>query len=236
MSISTSFLVRAEGPAVDLLEQAIACFDAACAGRLAPSDLVDAALPDPKGGNRRMAGLKHALDTDLGTPSGVVLERVPEGARIRGQGAVNLQAVAEIIRLCCRSSLPMSIAWVSTGDEPAAGWIAIHPDRCTHGDVASAASREIDLMAGRKEPSDLQRKAAESYATVDDGMMLCEIDRTDMPVREALHQGGDGLATFIYGEMSGIDDDEAGREEGADLLRKAARQLEEVACSLEARR
>jgi hypothetical protein len=236
VSVRTSFPLGATPAEIDLLEQAMTCFDAACAGRMATSDLVDAAFPDPKGEGRRMVGLRSLFDTELGTACGVTVERTAEGARVEGRGTLNLHAVAELVRLCCPSALPTSIAWVSDATI-AGGWIAIHADRCTHGDVAGEARHQIARLAERTPPSDLQYKAAESYAQSDDGNMLSVMGRTDLPIREILrNEGGDTLAAFIYDECSGLDDDEEGREEAADLLRKAAGQLEETACSLEARR
>lgn len=236
MSVRTSFAIKATPDEVDLLEEAVSCFDAACGGRLAPSTRVDAAFPDPKEQGRRMAGLRSLLDPSAGATIGMGIERSADGARVTGSGTVNLHAMAELIRLCCPSALPTRILWTAE-DAVAAGWIAIHRDRCTHGDIAGDAQREIDRMAGRKPPSDLQHKAAESYAPNDDGVMLSFMGRTDLPIGDLLlTEGGDTLAAFIYNECQGLDDDEAGREEAADLLRKAAGQLEETACSLEARR
>lgn len=235
-SISTRFRFDASPDVVELVTQAMLCFDAICVDRSAPSHLVDAALPDRNGGGMRMAGLRRALIGHVGTTLGLTIIRDDAGAVIEGTGRLNLAAMAELLRLLAPASLPVAVRWsndhgpIDTGTCPA-GWLVVHAHEVVTGDIDGAVGQEIDRMDRRRNPNDLQRTVAEAYAVHDDGRMLEVLDEEKGPIEDRLRSRshGDALAAFVYLESC----DAADPSEAAGMLRSAAEQLRQVAETLE---
>ena len=235
-SISTRFRFDASPDVVELVTQAMLCFDAICMDRSAPSDLVDEALPYRDGSRMRMAGLRRALMGHLGTQLGLDIVRDEAGAVIHGSGRLNLAAMAELLRLLAPASLPIAMQW-SNDERPVrsdaclAGWLVIHRHEVVGGDLNETTRHEIDRMDRRRNPNDLQRTVAEAYAVHDDGRMLEVLDEEKGPIEDRLRSRshGDTLAAFVYLESC----DAANPSEAAGMLRSAADQLRQVAEALE---
>lgn len=232
--IATSFRLDCKSEELDVVEQAMTCFDEMCIGRMSASDLVDAALPDPKGTGRRMSGLRQALSGHLGTPLGLVLTRVGKEAIVHGQGRLNLPAMAEIVRLLASSTLPLEITWSSSFDpltpgSALGGWLVVHEHRTVEGDVRSAARGEISRVGRRREPTEIQNAAIAAYD--EDGQIREMIAEADGDVGDHLlsKEIRDTLAAFVYIEAG----DAATTEEAVEMMRSAASQLETVAYALE---
>lgn len=235
--VTTCFRIDAAPADVDLVDQAMSCFDAACAGRLAPSDLVDTALPDPKESGSRMAGLRRAMEGHLGKPLGLILDRTETGATISGEGDLNMSAMAELLRVLLPAILPVRILWSArtvplTPEGTIGGWLVIHLHEVVAGDAVDAAASEIARVARRKEPTELQLRLAEANKPHDDGHLAMAIEDERGPIEDHLRSQnhGDTLSAFMYMEVGDAGDDE---EEAVRMLRSAAEQLEAVAQALE---
>jgi hypothetical protein len=234
-SISTRFRFDASPDVVELVTQAMRCFDAVCADRSAPSHLVDEALPYRNGSRMRMAGLRRALMGHLGTPLGLDIVGDETGAVIQGSGRLNIAAMAELLRLLAPTSLPITMQWANDAgpvsvDTCLAGWLVIHRHEVVAGDLNEAIRHETDRMDRRRSPNELQRTVAEAYAVHDDGRMLEVLDEEKGPIEDRLRSRshGDALAAFVYLESC----DAADPSEAAGMLRSAAEQLKQVAGTL----
>ncbi len=234
--INTSFRLDCTPSEIDLVEQAMACFDAMCIGWMSPSDLVDAALTDSERQGHRMAGIRRALQVHIGTKTGLTLVRMEDHAIVHGSGILNLAAMSEILRLFVRRILPIRIDWTSTFDpmrpgSALGGWIVVHSHRSVTGDTRSAAGEEIRRVSRRKEPTDVQMKAMTAYGKDDGDLLLLTMQEADGDIGDHLLtvEGKDTLAAFVYIETG----DAENASEAADMLRSAADQLEAVATALD---
>lgn len=235
-SICTSFRLDGTVEEIDLVEQAMTCFDAMCIGWMSKSDLIDAALPDPRGAGARMSGLREALRVHIGTRLGLTMVRMDDHAVIHGSGVLNLPAMAEILRLLATQALPLRITWATTFDplKPGSafgGWLVVHSHRTVHGDARDATRQEIRRVAGRKDPTDIQIRALAAYNEDDGEFLAATIEESDGSIGRHLlsEEIGDSMAGFIYLETG----DAGSAEEAADMMRRAASQLEDVANALE---
>jgi hypothetical protein len=240
-SLQTSFVVKAPEVEIAILLEAIAAIESVDAGNEPEiSDALHAALlledHDPED---RLQAVREIHDSTGGVPLMVSTERDGGDDEISIYGMENAEvaALGEVIRLTCPSALPMSFSYSYNASKPiegafGGGLVMITKDGVDLENTSTMAD-QFDTETSQDEPlSDLMKEGLAAYdgehgdvAAMTDGLGYNAIKRMAFEGRL-----GDYLAMFVLTELHDAGDD-AG--EAADMMRRAAEQLEDVAAAMD---
>lgn len=239
-SLQTSFVVKAPEAEIAILLEAIAAIESIDAGNEPEiSDALHAALQqeghDPED---RLQAVREIHDSTGGVPLMVSTERDDDGqVSIYGMENAEVAALGEVIRLTCPSALPMSFSYSYNASKPiegafGGGLVMITRDGVDLENTSTLAD-QFDKETSQDQPlSDLMKRGLAAYDGEhgDTGVMTEGMGYN--AIKRMAYEGrlGDYLAMFILTELHDAGDDAEG---AADMMRRAAEQLEDVAAAMD---
>lgn len=239
-SLQTSFVVKAPEAEIAILLEAIAAIESIDAGNEPEiSDALHAALQqeghDPED---RLQAVREIHDSTGGVPLMVSTQRDDDGqVSIYGMENAEVAALGEVIRLTCPSALPMSFSYSYNASKPiedafGGGLVMITRDGVDLENTSTLAD-QFDKETSQDQPlSDLMKRGLAAYDGEhgDTGVMTEGMGYN--AIKRMAYEGrlGDYLAMFILTELHDAGDD---AEAAADMMRRAAEQLEDVAAAMD---
>lgn len=239
-SLQTSFVVKAPEAEIAILLEAIAAIESIDAGNEPEiSDALHAALlQEGHDQEDRLQAVREIHDSTGGVPLMVSTERDDDGrVSIYGMENAEVAALGEVIRLTCPSALPMSFSYSYNASKPiegafGGGLVMITKDGVDLENTSTLAD-QFDEETSQDQPlSDLMKQGLAAYDGEhgDAGVMTEGMGYN--AIKRMAYEGrlGDYLAMFILTELHDAGDD---AEEAADMMRRAAEQLEDVAAAMD---
>jgi hypothetical protein len=237
--VGASFVVESEEAELDLLAEAIKAIDLLSQEEEPEvSDALVAAFLDKADAeddaDDRLAGLKGFF-REVGGDLGARTERDADGKlSVYGTSGVEVESLGLVIRRTCPGALPMAFAYSFSCSKPiedsfGGGIVTIEDHGVgivnTHDMIA-----KFEKATGGEPLNGLQKAAIAAYDDVDGDIAAKIGDLGIDGIRRLSDEGvlGDDLVTFLVREVG----DAADGPEAAELLRTAARQLEDVADAL----
>lgn len=235
--VKTSFELRGTPSELDLLVDVDGAIERMLSGeKFFLSGAILSAFP-PSDGNAPNSGFLEAFG-HMAAPLCVKLERnAPDMLSIYSSESASVDDLGEAIRRCCPSSLPFAFIFGVDCDRPLAGaysggYILITKDSVGGVNADAMAAAALADARANAPLSDVQRVALEAYDQ--DGSIMYILDGGGQrDLRRVTYDGtlGDELPLFIAGEAHDANGDFA---EAADMMERAARDLETVADALRA--